>query len=438
MPVVFVLPVMESGRGAPVASLISTAGWATGATKRHGRAWIVTPEGVIDPAEARELAAADERRQRPGPALATSPPAGRSLVARAKAVTPDPVKTLLKDARQAVRARRFHIGAGPWDDDIVDWVWQRHELFQSAGLDLADRLGVPSVLFVPATKVWESTRWGTRRPGWGGLVDRFGETPALQRATLVACGSDEVADQALRLGTPADRIVVTPTGVNVDRFADGDRERGRRRAGITADDDRMVVGWMGSFRPFHDLDLLVDAVRDLADIRLLFVGDGPERSEIEVRCAALGVEATFTGTVSQSSLPDVLAAMDVAVVVTGSADTFHYSPLKLGEYLATGIAVVAPDVPSIRSRVDDGVNAVLVPAADRRALREALQALRDDPEHRAALAREGGHLAQRSFTWVEQVRRIDEILGVASAKANAGRVDGRRADATTIVPPSRD
>ena len=74
MPVIFVLPVMESGRGAPVASLISTAGWATGATKRYGRAWIVTPDGVIDPAEARRLAAADERRRRPrNPAPATCP-----------------------------------------------------------------------------------------------------------------------------------------------------------------------------------------------------------------------------------------------------------------------------------------------------------------------------------------------------------------------------
>ncbi|MBX3315000.1 MAG: glycosyltransferase [Actinobacteria bacterium] len=438
MPVVFVLPVMESGRGAPVASLISTAGWATGATKRYGRAWIVTPDGIIDPAEARRLAAADERRHRPrnvGPATTAPRP---SFTDRVKAVTPDPLKTLLKDGRQVLRARHFHIDDGPWDDDVVDWVWQRHELFQTAGLDLADRLGVPSVLFVPATKVWESTRWGTRRPGWGGMVERFGESPQLRRATVVACGSEAVADQVRRLGTPDERILVTPTGVNVDRFADGDRETGRRRAGIAPDDDRMVVGWMGSFRPFHDLDLLVDAVRDLSGIRLLLVGDGPQRPEIEARCAALGVDATFTGTVSQGTLPDVLSAMDVAVVVSGSADAFHYSPLKLGEYLATGLAVIAPDVASIRNRVEDGVDALLVPAADREALREALLTLRDDPARRTEMAAAAGRLAQRSFTWVEQVRRIDHVLGVTAAEANAGRVDGHHADVTTIVPPSRD
>lgn len=434
MPVVFVLPVMESGRGAPVASLISTAGWATGATKRYGRAWIVTPDGIIDPAEARRLAAADERRSRLRSTAPAITPGPRSLTSRLKAAAPDPVKTFLKDGRQVLRARRFTIGDGPWNDDVVDWVWQRHELFQSAGLDLADRLGVPSVLFVPATKVWESTRWGTRRPGWGRLVERFGETPALQRATLVACGSEAVADQARRLGTPEHRILITPTGVNIDRFADGDRAAGRRRIGLAETDDRMVVGWMGSFRPFHDLDLLVDAVRDLDGIRLLFVGDGTQRAEIEARCASLGVEATFTGTVSQGSLPDVLAAMDVAVVVSGSADTFHYSPLKLGEYLATGLPVVAPDVPSIRNRVEDGVNAVLVPAADRGALREALVALRDDPGRRADLAAAATALAQRSFTWVEQIRRIDALLGITRAETGADRP----ADTTTIVPPSSD
>lgn len=421
---VFVLPVIESGRGAPVASLLSAAGWAAAGARRYGRSWIVTPRGLVDPTEARRLAVTDDRpTTRPG-----TPISRRDRVVGA---VPAGVKTFGKDARHAVRGRRFEIGHGPWRDGTVELVWQRHELFQVAGLDLADRLGVPSVLFVPATKVWEAARWGTRRPGWGGLVERLGESPALRRAELVACGTDQVAEQVARLGVPADRLLVTPNGVDLDRFAVAERDEGRRRAGLT--DDRVVVGWVGSFRPFHDLDQLVDACAGIDGIHLLLVGDGAERPAVEARCRDLGVEATFTGTVGPDVLPHLLAAMDIAVVVTGSADTFHYSPLKLGEYLAAGRPVVAPAVPSISERVRDDREAVLVPPGDRDALRAAIQDLRDDPGRRQALGRAGRVAARRSFSWDQQLRRIDEHLG--------HHPSGRPyppGDTTTNVPPSRD
>ena len=97
-------------------------------------------------------------------------------------------------------ARRFRIDPQQYRDRDLAFVWQRHELFQTAGLDLADAVGVPSVLFVPATHVWEAEQWGVRRPGLARLTERFGEASALRRADVVACGTDLVAEQALRLG----------------------------------------------------------------------------------------------------------------------------------------------------------------------------------------------------------------------------------------------
>ena len=64
---------------------------------------------------------------------------------------PPVLKTLVKDAREAQRARGFEIDAdGPWTKarGEVAFVWQRHELWHRAGLDLAQALAVPSVLFV--------------------------------------------------------------------------------------------------------------------------------------------------------------------------------------------------------------------------------------------------------------------------------------------------
>src|SRR5262249_47908855 len=146
------------------------------------------------------------------------------------------------------RARSFHVdAAGPWSAGHarVEFVWQRHELFHRSGVDLARQLDVPSVVFVPALHVWEARQWGVKRPGWGTQLEWRGERPALRAATLVACGTDLVAEQVLRLGVDPDRVLITPTGVDLDRFTpppDGREVRERLRL-----DGKIVIGWTGSF-----------------------------------------------------------------------------------------------------------------------------------------------------------------------------------------------
>ncbi len=398
MPAVFVLPTTTAGQFGPVAAYLSTAGWAAAAQRLLGASWIVCPTGTITPAEA--------RRRGTDPAL-RSPGSARGPVHRA---VPLVAKTLLKDVRSHRQARAFRVDPeGPWRDHDLDFVWQRHDLFHTAGLDLARRLGRPSVLFVPATTVWEAERWGTHRPVWGPLLERVGERPALGRADLVACGSPEVAEQVVRLGVAPERTIVTPTGVDLDLFTDAEADRAaeRERLGLT---DRFVVGWVGSFRPFHAIERAIDAVEGLPDASLLLVGDGPERPAIEALARSRGVHAVFTGTVGHDRLPAHLAAMDVGLVLAATGGAFHYSPLKLAEYLAAGLAVVAPSVGPVSSRITDGVDALLVPPGDAPALAAAVRRLHDHPALRGRIATTGRAAARAHWSWDEQVRRVLDAL----------------------------
>lgn len=407
MAAVFVLPTLTAGQHGPVAAYLSTAGWAAAAGELLDGAWIVSPDGTIDPAEARRRATTRSGR-----------PAGPPGAPRHPHV-PAVVKTFVKDVRRFRQARRFAVAPdGPWTGRRVDFVWQRHELFHTAGLDLADALGVPSVLFAPATTVWEAERWGTRRPGWGSLLERIGERPALARADVVACGSPEVAEQAQRLGVAPERLVITPTGVDLELFDDVARQRvaQRQALGVT---DRFVVGWVGSFRPFHAIGRAIDAVAGLPDATLLLVGDGPERASVEAQARARGVAAVFTGTVGHDRLPAHLAAMDVGLVLAPTGAGFHYSPLKLAEYLAAGLAVVAPDVQTVASRMTHGVDGLLVEPADPAALRTALARLHDDPELRARLGRAGQEAAHARWSWAEQVRTVLGALPEAPRSASS-------------------
>src|SRR5436309_125997 len=195
---VLVLPGTTAGQQGPVAGWVSTAGWASAVRRVLGEAWIVTPDGVVD---------ADEVRRRGSHPRLSSP-----QTSSWRRNVPTVVKTAAKDARQWSRSRRFRIDAdGPWRDAEVRFVWQRHELFHTAGLELARALGSPSVLFVPAPLVWEAAQWGTRRRGWGGLLERAGERGVFRRADLIACGSEAVAERVRHLGVEDARIVITPT-----------------------------------------------------------------------------------------------------------------------------------------------------------------------------------------------------------------------------------
>jgi glycosyltransferase involved in cell wall biosynthesis len=395
---IVVLPTTAAGQQGPVAALVSAAGWASGLRRLLGHVWIVTPDGLLS---------SDDLRQRASEAT-LAPAAERDWSRRAPVVA----KTAVKDAREWRRARRFRVdAAGPWQGYEIPCVWQRHELFHRAGPRLAHELGVPSVLFVPATLVWQAREWGVHRPGWGRWIELAGEQAPLRDADVVACGSEAVAAEVRRIGVDDRRIVITPTGADPDLFAAPvDRAATRRRLGLDA---RFVVGWVGSFRKFHALDQAVEALVGFEDATLLLVGDGPERAGLEQLARARGVALHCTGTVAHDDIPAYLAAMDVALVLAPPDRTFHYSPLKLAEYLWAGLPVIAPRAGELPSQLHDGVDSVLVRPGDPADLANALRRLHDDPEERARLGR-GAREAAAHWSWDRSVARVLEAASAAA------------------------
>jgi glycosyltransferase involved in cell wall biosynthesis len=387
---IVVLPTVAAGQQGPVAALVSAAGWASGLRRLLGHVWIVTPDGIVSSDELRRRASAAELAPNPSAAWHHRIP----VVA----------KTAVKDVREWQRARRFHVDpSGPWDGYDVACVWQRHELFHGAGPRLARALGVPSVVFVPAPLVWQAKDWGVTRPGWGRWTELAGEQAPLRRADVVACGSKAVAVEIRRLGIDDRRIVITPTGVDPDVFgspADGAAVRRRLRL-----EGRFVAGWVGSFRKFHALDQAVDAVAGLDDATLLLVGDGPERAHVEQLARSRGVDFRATGTVPHDEIPAHLAAMDVALVVASPDRSFHYSPLKLAEYLSVGVPVIAPRAGALPAQLHDDVDALLVAPGDRAELTAALRRLRDEPETRARLSRAAREAAHH-WSWDRSAARV--------------------------------
>lgn len=392
---IFVLPATTAPLRGPVGAWSSTAGWAAAGRRVLGASWIVTPTGLVTPEQARRRAAAVKVANVKAPAV--------------RRHIPTVAKTAVKDVRQFRRGRQFHIDpGGPWEGIDLAFVWQRHVLFQMAGIDLATRLGVPSALFVPAALVWEASQWEVGRPGWGGVLEKIGERPAMSHADVVACGSDVVAEQVRRFKIGHDRIVVTPTGVDLELFSRRpESEQLRRRLRL---EDRFVVGWSGSFRRFHALEYAVEALSGIDGSVLFLVGDGPELASVRRLARERGVAVKCTGTVPHSDVATYIGAMDVGLVLAHPGRPFHYSPLKLAEYLAVGVPVIAPRVGQLAQRLRDGVDSLLVAPGDVDAMVDALRFLRDDPIEAKRLGVAARETAEREFSWDAQIRKITSLL----------------------------
>lgn len=391
----------------PVSVWLTAAGWTDAAKEAHGAAWMVTPSGILDGSEARRLAT-------------TLPKATLAPAAGWKRFVPVTLKTLRSDVLSWRRARSFREAGldGPWEPDGPLWIWHHHEPFHDSGFVAKRRFGCPVVVFVDAPTVWESYQWGVRRPGWSRLLERFGEAAQLRDADLVACVTEEVAEEIIRLGAPRDRVIVTPTAVALDRF--NEHVSGAEVLARHGLDGRTVIGWVGTFHKFHGLDLLIEAYaaleRERTDVSLMLVGDGQDRPRIEARVADLGLQhVVFTGAVPQDEVPSHLAAMDVATVVDPGTGSFHYSPLKLKEYLACGRAVVAPASGQVSRYVEDGTHALLVPAGDVQALTQALRRLVGDAALCESLGRAGNALVSETGTWMHQLRAVEDALALRGA-----------------------
>lgn len=387
---IIVMP-RRRAEGPPAAGLWTLAGgWATAARRRLGSAWILTLDGVASPEQVLSFA---------------DPPSSSVPHTLRFRHVPLVLRTAAKDVVRAY-ARHTPRDIGDhqeWDDHQIVFVWQHHDLFRSAGATIARRQRCPLVSFVDAPQVWEARRWGVARPGWGHLVERYGEVPQLRASDVVACVSDEVAREVRRLGIGAERIVISPTAVNAEQFTPEENgARVRQALGLA---DAFVVGWTGTYRRFQGLETLVEGFgrfrRTNDAARLLLVGDGAERTHVEALADRLGLRDSVvsTGAVAPRDVPAYVDAMDVAVVSARSDQGFHYSPLKLREYLACARATLAPRVGEIPGFVDDGVVARLYSPGDASDLAEKLGELAADPEWRARLGTAGRELVLATATW---------------------------------------
>ncbi|MFC0674735.1 glycosyltransferase [Brachybacterium hainanense] len=307
----------------------------------------------------------------------------------------------------AVRERRARAAdaqvAEILQDIGPDLVYERYALWGRTATAWAEAAGVPSILEVNSPLIPEQARHRElHAPEAAYEVARS----AIRCARGIMCVSEAVAAWVREVAEdPALPLRVLPNGVDTDRI---------RPALLPREPGPFTVGFLGTLKPWHGLDVLLEAMARLPreECRLLVVGDGPLRAEVARAAAEAGIALELTGAVEAGEVSAHLQRMDVACAPYPAAEDHYFSPLKVFEYLAAGLPVVASTIGQIPDLLDHGRIGRLVPPGDAGALAEALLALWADPPLRADLGRAAREAALARHTWRSVVEGALATVGM--------------------------
>lgn len=297
------------------------------------------------------------------------------------------------------------------------FIYERDSLFNTGGVLLARRLGLPHLLEVNAPLRLERRHFRRLRFEW---LARRCEAALHQGTSAMIAVSDGVRDYLLECGVPKQKIHVIPNGADTERFrTDIDRTEALEALGLPP--DRLLVGHVGSLKPWHgtaDLaQCLISCLERDSRLGALIVGDGPGLPALResARAAGLAERFTFTGTVEADRVPALVAACHTMLALYPPGPSFYFSPLKVVEAMAAGRPVVATDQGPIAEMVRHGEDGLLVDPGDWKSAADAILTLTNNLDRCQSMGRNAAGRSRELFSWASVASRILDLAREVSA-----------------------
>jgi glycosyltransferase involved in cell wall biosynthesis len=230
-------------------------------------------------------------------------------------------------------------------------------------------------------------------------------TLARAAAALLSCSTYNASTLRRHYGREA---TVVYNGVDVERFSPREPDRDLRARLLGRGDLLLLLP--GRMMPWKGQQHAVEALARIGrpGLRLVLVGDGETRGQLEAQARAAGVadQVVFAGTVPHVDMPGYYAVADVVLGTSFASETFG---MALAEAMACGRPVLASTWQGFDDVVRDGETGVRFEAADPEGLASALRALLDDRARRLRVAEAGRSRVLANFTWPQVAARVQAV-----------------------------
>jgi glycosyltransferase involved in cell wall biosynthesis len=228
------------------------------------------------------------------------------------------------------------------------------------------------------------------------------------RAQATAVPTSALADQLSRLGF--EKLHVIGRGIDCERFSPVLRDPKLRKS-WGADDEDVVLAYVGRLAAEKNLDLLVQTYRSVASklprTRLLVVGDGPQREALMRSVPS----ATMVGAQNGDSLARHYASAD-AFLFPSLTETYGN---VVPEAMASGLPVLAFDCAAAAELIEHGISGLLAPVGSPKVFIELASLLASDRVLRKSLSHAARQVAIRN-TWDQIIRRFSDLLAETAAQ----------------------
>lgn len=326
----------------------------------------------------------------------------------------------------------FTRGAVPLvEQSPPDFIYQRYARFSWVGVVASLRSARPLFLEYNGSEVWVGRHWD--RVSNLDQLARY-ESLNLAGASRIFVVSEVERINLQRAGIAPEKIIVNPNGVDTDVFRP-DVGGAHVRADLGLRNEEVLVGFVGSFGPWHGVLVLAEAIKLIsaaAPVRFLLVGTGALHDEMKrlLRAETETGRVIFSGAVGHEQVPGLLDASDVLVsphVPLAAGADFFGSPTKLFEYMAMGKGIVASRLGQIGEVLTHDETALLVEPGNARELSDAIMQLVESRDLRESLGAAARQAAIERHTWKHNARRIldaynDWLQSRQSSDSDSGRI----------------
>ncbi len=287
-----------------------------------------------------------------------------------------------------------------------------HLFAAHAARKLAARQRVPFVLEVRDLWPESLTAAGGRKGPAYYVLDGMARS-LYRKADRIIVLTPGVRETLAERGLPSERLVLAPNGVDVAAFPAPRLKPGPQATFIYA----------GAHGPANGLDVLIDAahlVRNDDRIRVVTVGDGPDKARLVARAESLGLRnLTFRPSVSKAEVPNLLAGADVGLMLLRDTALFAFgvSPNKLFDYFAASLPVLSNVHGETADMVARAAAGETVTAGSAEALAAGMQRMAGlEPAQRMQRGEQGRRWVEASHGRATVARRLDEELGTLIAR----------------------